>query len=74
MNAKKLMVAVAVLVLGIVVARAWADDGDAKGETEGRYRLHNGVNRDTNLVFKIDTATGKTWVLSKGGDWDVVLH
>lgn len=69
-----LMVAsVAVFVLAVVVSFAWADGGEKPVVLEGRFQLHNGVNRADNLVFKIDTQTGETWVLNTNNHgWEIV--
>ena len=72
MKTRLVVASVAVFVLAVVVSFAWADGGE-KSATEGRFRLHNGLNRSENLVFKVDTQTGEVWVLNTNNHgWEVV--
>jgi hypothetical protein len=67
-----LIAVLALVVTGVLLGLAQAEE-QGKPMTEGRYRLFNGTNRQENLIFRIDTATGDTVVLnSTSRTWETV--
>ncbi|MCC6737983.1 MAG: hypothetical protein IT452_02975 [Planctomycetia bacterium] len=72
MKTRMLVAGIALVVTGVVFGLAHAEE-TGKPMTEGRYRLFSGTNRQENLIFRIDTATGDTVVLnSTSHTWETV--